>query len=249
MLPKRVTVPLIAFLVLSGGVGANVFFLQASGGRGMFSGRGIDAAAWNIAAIEAAEFGGETGSIGQSKSEGSANGLDLAALAASTQPASGGDKAEVTRAIQRELQIRGYETGARDGVIGTMTRGAIMAYEHDHGMPLTGQPGDELLKAIVLGEAGKAGARSAKPQTAEAREVIGNVQRSLAKLGYKAGSPTGSMTPETVRAVRAFETDQALPVSGRISGPLIARLERLSGTGRVTGRANRQVVGRVAAAP
>jgi peptidoglycan hydrolase-like protein with peptidoglycan-binding domain len=144
-----------------------------------------------------------------------------------------GDKAEVAKAVQRELQIRGYETGARDGVVGSMTRGAIMAFEHDNGLPLTGQASDTLLKAIILGEAGKPGGKASKPQTADARDMIRSVQRSLAKLGYKPGNASGSMTPETVRAIRAFEMDQALPVSGRVSGPLISRLERLAGTGRV----------------
>lgn len=231
MLPKRVTVPLIAFLVLSGGVGANVFLLQSSGNRGALAGRGIDAAAWNIAAIEAAEFG-DTGSIREGAA-GNANGLDIASLAASDTAAKGSDKDGVAQAIQRELQIRGYETGARDGIVGAMTRGAIMAFEHDHGMPLTGRPSDALLKSIVLGEAGNARKKSPKIETAEARDIIRDVQRSLVKLGYKVGSPSGNLTPETVRAIRAFEADQALPESGRISGPLIARLERLAGTGRV----------------
>ncbi len=65
--------------------------------------------------------------------------------------------------MQRELQIRGYETGARDGVAGVMTRGAIMAYEHDHGLPLTARPSQELLKAIILGEGGKPG-KGARPR-------------------------------------------------------------------------------------
>lgn len=231
MLPKRISVPLIAFLVLSGGVGANVFLLQSTGGR-VLGGRGIDAAAWNIAAIEAAEFG-DTGSIGQQMGESQGNGLDIASLAAGDAPAKTGDKDGIAKAIQRELQIRGYETGARDGIVGAMTRGAIMAYEHDHGLPLTARPSDALLKSIVLGEAGKAGKKPAKVETGEARDIVRHVQRSLAKLGYKPGSPSGNLTPETVRAIRAFETDQALSVSGRISGPLIARLERLAGTGRV----------------
>lgn len=226
MLPRRVTVPLFAFLALSGGVGANVFLLQ-SGGR---SGRGIDATAWNIAAIEAAEFG-DTGSIGNSADPRHPdNGLDLSVL----DPApKSGDADDVARAIQRELQIRGYATGAQDGVVGTMTRAAIMAFEHDHGMPLTGRPSDDLLKAIVLGADGKPTKGATKVETSEAQDVIRNVQRALAKLGYKPGAATGKMTAETTRAIRAFEADQALPESGRVSGPLIARLGRLAGTGRV----------------
>jgi peptidoglycan hydrolase-like protein with peptidoglycan-binding domain len=231
MLPKRMTVQLIAFLVLSGGVAANVFFLQ-TGGRGAQSARVNDATAWNIAAIEAAEFG-DTGSIGRgARDTTQAPAINLAA------PPSAGDVAkgsatEVTRAVQRELQIRGYETGGSDGIAGLMTRGAIMAYEYDHNLPLSGQPSDRLLKAIILGEGGKAKAKGGEVKSAEAQDVVRSVQRSLAKLGYKPGAANGRLTPDTLRAIRAFEGDQALPETGRISGPLIARLLRLSGDGRV----------------
>ena len=63
--------------------------------------------------------------------------------------------------------------------------------------------------------------------------MIRSVQRSLAKLRYKPGPANGRLTPETARAIRAFEGDQALPETGRVSGPLISRLARLSGDGRV----------------
>ena len=231
MLPKRMTVQLIAFLVLSGGVAANVFFLQ-TGGRGAQSARVSDSTAWNIAAIEAAEFG-DTGSI----ERGARNTTQVPALNLAAVPAAGdaakSTATEVTRAVQRELQIRGYETGGSDGIAGIMTRGAIMAYEYDHNLPLSGQPSDRLLKAIILGEGGKAKGKGGEVKTAEAQDVVRSVQRSLAKLGYKPGAPNGRLTPDTLRAIRAFEGDQALPETGRISGPLIARLLRLSGDGRV----------------
>jgi peptidoglycan hydrolase-like protein with peptidoglycan-binding domain len=231
MLPRRMTVQLIAFLVLSGGVAANVFFLQ-TGGRGAQSARVSDATAWHIAAIEAAEFG-DTGSIERgARNTTQAPALNLAAVP-SAGDAAKGSATEVTRAVQRELQIRGYETGGSDGIAGIMTRGAIMAYEYDHNLPLSGQPSDRLLKAIILGEGGKAKGNGGEVKTAEAQDVVRSVQRSLAKLGYKPGAPNGRLTPDTLRAIRAFEGDQALPETGRISGPLIARLLRLSGDGRV----------------
>ena len=231
MLPKRMTVQLIAFLVLSGGVAANVFFLQ-TGGRGAQSTRVNDATAWNIAAIEAAEFG-DTGSIeGGARDTTQAPTLNLAAVPSAGDVAKG-SATEVTRAVQRELQIRGYETGGSDGIAGLMTRGAIMAYEYDHNLPLSGQPSDRLLKAIILGEGGKAKGKGGEVKTSEAQDVVRSVQRSLAKLGYKPGAANGRLTPDTLRAIRAFEGDQALPETGRISGPLIARLLRLSGDGRV----------------
>ena len=223
---NRVTLQLLAFLALTGGVAANVFFMQASERRA-HGGQPSASEAWNIAAIEAAEFG-DTGSIGH---PAPAKALDLAALAASSAPTKAASEQEVTRAVQRELQIRGYETGARDGVAGVMTRAAIMAYEHDHGLALTARPSQQLLKAIILGEAGKG--KGVKVETAEAQDVIRSVQRSLAKLRYKPGPANGRLTPETARAIRAFEGDQALAETGRVSGPLISRLARLSGEGRV----------------
>ena len=48
-----------------------------------------------------------------------------------------GDSVELTRAVQRELKAKGYETGVVDGVAGLVTRAAIMAYEADHGLTLT----------------------------------------------------------------------------------------------------------------
>ncbi len=227
---NKVTLQLLAFLTLTGGVAANVFFMQANERRA-HSGQPSASEAWNIAAIEAAEFG-DTGSIGHPRpANPQGSSLDLAALAASSAPAKATSQQEVTRAVQRELQIRGYETGARDGLAGVMTRGAIMAYEHDHGLALTARPSQALLKAIILGEAGKG--KGVKTETAEAQDVIRSVQRSLAKLGYKAGPANGRLTPETTRAIRAFEDDQALPETGRVSGPLISRLARLSGDGRL----------------
>jgi peptidoglycan hydrolase-like protein with peptidoglycan-binding domain len=233
MLPNRVTLQLLAFLMLAGGVVANVFLMQSSG-RGVTSAQVSASDAWNIAAIEAAEFG-DTGSIGRPANEAKrdSNGLNLSALGAPSTPATSTSQSEVTRAVQRELQIRGYETGARDGVAGVMTRGAILAYEHDHGLSLTARPSQELLKAIVLGEGGRASGKNAKAETVEAQEVIRSVQRSLAKLGYKAGSANGRMTTDTARAIRSFEADQALPETGRVSGPLISRLARLTSDGRV----------------
>ena len=158
MLPRRVTVQLLAFLVLSGGVAANVFFLQSSGaGR---AARVSDATAWSIAAIEAAEFG-DTGSLGHPRAPASGQGTEP--WPRSPRRRTKATRArEVTRAVQRELQIRGYETGGRDGIVGIMTRGAIMAFEHDHGLPLTARPSEPLLKAIILGEGSKPRARSAK---------------------------------------------------------------------------------------
>ena len=151
---------------------------------------------------------------------------------AGATPAAGAT--EVTRAVQRELKIRGYETGSADGSQSLMTRAAIMGFEYDHALPMTGKPSQRLLKAIILGD-GARGARTvgSNGQSNEAADVIRSVQASLAKAGYKPGRVTGKLSPETMRAIRAFEADQALPETGRISGPLVSRLARVSGDGKL----------------
>lgn len=142
-----------------------------------------------------------------------------------------GDTVELTRAIQRELQAKGYESGAPDGVPGLVTRAAIMAYEADHAQPLTGEPSQGLLKQLVLGVTD--GTEQQGTQSRQAEQVIRTVQQSLARLGFASGMTDGRMGEETVRAIREFEAHQGLPESGRVSGQLVARLARLAGEGRL----------------
>jgi peptidoglycan hydrolase-like protein with peptidoglycan-binding domain len=223
MVSGRVKLQLIAFSLLSGGVVANLLFLQPhTHGSGSLS-----------RMASAAPVGFDTGSIARPDGDRYSG---MIIPPAAIQPASGfpEDATDVTRAVQRELQIRGYETGGVDGVAGLMTRGAIMGFEYDHGMVLTGRPSQALLRRILLG-GGEVRAKriGSEGQTAEARDVIRSVQTSLSRLGYKPGRIDGRLTPETARAIREFEVDQALPESGRVSGPLVARLSRLVGPGAI----------------
>ena len=59
--------------------------------------------------------------------------------------------AETVRAIQRELKQRGYGPLANDGVMRPVTRAAIMAFEHENRLPLTGEATEGLLRHLVLG--------------------------------------------------------------------------------------------------
>lgn len=144
-----------------------------------------------------------------------------------------GAAGEVTRAIQRELQARGYEAGQPDGVPGIATRAAIIAYESDHGLQLTAEPSEDLLREILLGGSGSRVSLPTDAPGPHAEQVIRQVQQALARLGYKPGRPDGRMGEGTVRAIRDFEGQQGLSQSGRVSAQLVARLFRLAGQGRV----------------
>ena len=139
---------------------------------------------------------------------------------------------ETVRALQRELAQRGYEPGAADGSIGLATRAAIMAFEQDQGIPVTGEPSEALLKRLLLGVT--PGDPLPPQPTREARQqveqIVRTVQETLAALGYMPGTIDGHLGAETDRAIREFEMDQGLVPTGRISGRLITRLARAAGT-------------------
>lgn len=147
------------------------------------------------------------------------------------------NRAEVIRGIQRELNTRGYGTSQPDGVVGLMTRAAIMAYEYDYGLPLTAEPTQDLLSRIVLGTAGPAAHLKSQPQvkTGEAESVVRSVKQYLSGLGYAPGKIDGRLSEDLIRAMRDFELDQKMPETGRISGQLVTRLMRLQGQGQAAG--------------
>jgi peptidoglycan hydrolase-like protein with peptidoglycan-binding domain len=142
--------------------------------------------------------------------------------------------ADTVRAVQAELSRRGYGPVAADGVMRPAARAAIMAFEHEHRLPLTGEATQELLKQMLFGAPPAAGA-AAPPEvrSSQAQAVIKDVQRQLAARGYRPGAADGRLNAETVAAIRTFEADQGLVPKGRISAVLLDRLESgMAGGGR-----------------
>ena len=211
MTPNWIRAGLFGVAVLTGAMMANIFVLQTHVG----SQRG--------AGVTAGPDGPEIARSWSHQMASRATGaIEPAGAVQQT------DGAELTRAVQRELKAKGYDTGGVDGIPGLVTRAAIMAYESDRGLPLTGEPGQALLQNIVLGTDAGQGASRGEPGP-QAQAVIKAVQRSLAALGFAPGPVSGRLGEETARAIRKFEAAQGMRESGRISGPLIARLTRAGG--------------------
>lgn len=258
-------VGLIAFLLLGSAAVTNMLMLQPNGGRGSGARLAQAAAPSTASAPTVSQAGSQRPAAdGRGPRSGAAGASsaaiekDVAVRAATTPTRSGvnpdhrpearsdvhpehqsqtlADTQDVTKALQRELKARGYETGSADGQPGLMTRAAIMAYEHDRDMPLTGEPSSQLLKLVLLGDIPVSAAtdpRARREQSAQATHVIRTVQQSLVTLGYMPGKIDGRPGEDTVRAIREFELDQGLPETGRVSGQLVARLARLAGQGRI----------------
>jgi peptidoglycan hydrolase-like protein with peptidoglycan-binding domain len=140
------------------------------------------------------------------------------------------------KAVQRELDARGYKAGPPDGKLRDETRSAISSFEKDHGLTVTGMPADDLLREILLGDVIKSGAATGTlaPQDPDAASAKGSstvraVQHILADLGYAPGPIDGAVGSTTERAISAFQRDRKIVVSGRISPELLGEIKRVTG--------------------
>lgn len=75
--------------------------------------------------------------------------VEPAAPPAPAEPAAPADPMPLVGEVQQQLNRRGYDAGPVDGVMGRQTRGAIRAFQRDHGLAETGQPSMDLLAALL----------------------------------------------------------------------------------------------------
>lgn len=156
--------------------------------------------------------------------------VDPTATGSAPKPAAQSARPDTVRAVQRQLTARGYEPGPADGVHGLFTRAAVMAYQHDNRLPVTGVVGEGLLKQMIF----DVGGARTKPKASESVPeetvvLVKAVQEVLAKMGYDPGPVDGLMGPGTARAIRSFEEQQKMPVKGRISGKFLKALINVTG--------------------
>jgi peptidoglycan hydrolase-like protein with peptidoglycan-binding domain len=144
-------------------------------------------------------------------------------------------RADIITDIQRELSRRGLYDGPVDGMVGPKTDSAIRDFETSTKLKVTGEPSEEVLRAIMRAplKTEAAAPRSARPDPiaeliAPPQRVIA-VQRALNDYGYGPVKITGSFGAETVSAIQKFERDRKLPVTGQISPRLLRELAALTG--------------------
>ena len=135
---------------------------------------------------------------------------------------------DVVRQVQSELTARGYAPGPADGDAGLVTRAAILAFEHDSGLPATAEATDALLQALRVpaGKSRPAPGASWRSPSHTAVSTVRTVQQNLIAAGYLSGAASGHFDARTIAAIRAFETANDLLPTGRISAPLITKIQR-----------------------
>lgn len=220
MTPRQARVALGCFLVLAAGVTGNALYLQGAASLNSAVGKAT-------VAPKPAKPAQRTPppAVEQPKSAASPKSPATTAESAPEAPPDESDTKTV-RAIQQELMRRDYGRVVADGIVRPTTRAAIMAFEHEHRLPLTGEATQALLKHLVLGAAvAPEPAGAPEVRSPHAKAVIKQVQQLLAARGYRPGVIDGRLSVETVAAIRVFETDQGLTPKGRISAEILTRLQ------------------------
>jgi peptidoglycan hydrolase-like protein with peptidoglycan-binding domain len=134
-------------------------------------------------------------------------------------------------AVQRELALSGFYTGPVDGLPGRRTKTSIAAYQKANGLDPTGEASEELVDHIRLTrEIVAASGMTDEKGVPQSSDPIRRVQMVLAELGYLPGNIDGFLGEQTRDAIRQFERDRHLPVTGDVTEALMAELAKTSGT-------------------
>jgi peptidoglycan hydrolase-like protein with peptidoglycan-binding domain len=123
--------------------------------------------------------------------------------------------------VQQLLTAQGYQPGAVDGLFGTRTENAIRAYQADHRLAVTGEISETLL--AMLRSTGTAAVSPNATLATEGLQLLA-VQTALNQIGYGPIAANGMMSDETANAVRGFQLEYGLTVTGRVDQATIDRL-------------------------
>lgn len=118
--------------------------------------------------------------------------------------------------IKEQLKEHGYDPGPPGGVLDARTTRAILAYQHDAGLPADGQASQELLNHLMF-----ALPKVYNRSPAQRAGLVNEVQAHLADRGYYTELIDGKAGPKTIAAVRQFQADAQLPVTGVIDEALL----------------------------
>lgn len=155
-------------------------------------------------------------------------GIDWGEAARSVLGQEGGDSRLAD--LQRALAQAGYDPGSTDGRMGPGTAAAIRAYERDNNLPVTGEPSNRLYARLQ--EESQGNRYAADPGRGDGvadRETVADLQYGLRARGYPVSEVNGQMNSETQAAIRAYQRDNGMRVTGEPSRQLLASLQGQEG--------------------
>lgn len=132
---------------------------------------------------------------------------------------------------QKALAAIHFYDGPIDGMFGPQTKAAISTFEMRIGLIPTGRPSEHLLGEMQKGVAGAQS--SADPISTGSidgsaqRVRVKRVQTALNDIGYGPVPVDGRSDDKTSTAIRRFELDNGLPLSGQANDTVVAKLVKI----------------------
>jgi peptidoglycan hydrolase-like protein with peptidoglycan-binding domain len=123
--------------------------------------------------------------------------------------------------VQQLLAAQGYDPGIIDGLFGTRTQSAVELFQAQNGLVVTGVVSDALVDSLRATTPDPASEVLILP-TAETRILA--VQTALNQIGYGPVLANGQLSGETAEAVRAFQLEYGLTITGEIDQALVGRM-------------------------
>lgn len=135
-------------------------------------------------------------------------------------------KSALTASIQGQLAHLGFYKGAVDGQSGPKTLAAIKVYQQRNALKQNGEVSRKLLDHLnfsrKISDAGNnTGSISTTPKKTPR---ILKVQEKLRQFGYVPGDIDGVFGKLTISAIKQFEADRSLPITGKITANLLNEL-------------------------
>lgn len=134
--------------------------------------------------------------------------------------------------LQTLLNGLGYNAGTADGQFGSNTRRAVAAFQASQNLTPDGFPTADLLRAVQV-RAGVAVTAAAAPTAAPLpaprpldRAGVRDLQRRLTRLGYNTHGADGRIGDRTRSAIRRFERDHDMTVTGRATTRVLEAARR-----------------------
>lgn len=132
--------------------------------------------------------------------------------------------------LEQSLTALGYKVGRVDGVYDGKTRQAIIDYQDDNAVTEDGLATPSLLASVRSNLAARTGGSTSGGRGEMSSSQILALQQSLSRQGYYFGSGSGIYDAQTEAAVRGYQRDAGLPVTGNADAMLLARLQSQGST-------------------
>lgn len=131
--------------------------------------------------------------------------------------------------IQKGLTALGFYAGEIDGKSGPKTAAAIRLYQNQNGLPANGAVSTRLYEHIKFTRKITQAAKTTGSVPASGTLIfsVRDLQEKLLMFGYDPGKPDGKMGASTLRALKKFQADRSLPVTGRVSSTILSELDLL----------------------